>query len=962
MKRVLILLCVAATAGCTSPTLEVMEAKTLAALEGAEVEIEERPIEDARRKALESYQKLLTLNPGSSARPEVIRRIADLKVELGESVPLPDESDPIQIETYRRTVDQHYSEAAEFYQRLLEEFPESETAPSVYYQLAKAYEQQGNDEDILVTLNDLADKYPDLEGLDEVHFRRAELMFSRDDLSGAKRAYQRVIEFGQESAYYERSLYKRGWTLFKQNRFDAGIDEFVTLFDLSLPRRDEGYFELLEKSRTDREFLADALRAVSLSMSYLEGPQSIPEYFEGDRGRPYEDLIYGSLAAHYLEKERFADSALAELEFVAQHPSSRQAPLFQHRAIMAYASADFPERVLEEKRNYVTLYEERYDDWQFRDPELREEVRGHLEVYLDELAKHSHSLAQQEKQPAERDKLLFAAITYYEKYLHHFGDDSNSAPVHFLMSEALFESRRYREATIEYEQVAYKYPKHAQSSEAGYAALVSYDKHQEHLPPVPSREQILDAQARGETAVTESESVRWKRAGIQSARFFFDQFPDHEHAPAVLTRAANDLYALGDHKATVEAATLLVNVRPPVDAKLRFSAWTVLAHSEFEQAHFDRAELAYKQSLSFLKPEDERRGNFIELLAASIYRQGELSREAQDYDAAVNHFLRLGKEVPESPIRIVAEYDAASVLLETEQWTQAISVLTNFRSSYPEHELQAEVTRNLAVAYLNSGSKLDAAREFSRLGSESDNPTFRREASLQAAELYEEAGARKQAIAAYADYVVRYPDPFQDNVELHQKLVELNTEDGNSAGANQWRQKLVNVEATGGAQRSDRTRYLAATATLVLAEPMMASYQRIQLTIPLNESLARKKSGMERALKIYAQAAGYGVQEVSTAATHHTGDIYQSLSSALLDSERPPGLSELELEQYEILLEDEAFPFEEKAIEVYEINTARMPQGVYDEWVERSLAALAQLIPGRYDKPERLDPYVEALE
>ena len=41
----------------------------------------------------------------------------------------------------------------------------------------------------------------------------------------------------------------------------------------------------------------------------------------------------------------------------------------------------------------------------------------------------------------------------------------------------------------------------------------------------------------------------------------------------------------------------------------------------------------------------------------------------------------------------------------------------------------------------------------------------------------------------------------------------------------------------------------------------------------------------------------------------------------------------LEREQYDVMLEEQAYPFEEKAIGLHETNAARAPQGLYDRWV-----------------------------
>src|SRR5690606_26959829 len=116
---------------------------------------------------------------------------------------------------------------------------------------------------------------------------------------------------------------------------------------------------------------------------------------------------------------------------------------------------------------------------------------------------------------------------------------------------------------------------------------------------------------------------------------------------------------------------------------------------------------------------------------------------------------------------------------------------------------------------------------------------------------------------------------------------------------------------------------------------------------------------METALRAYETAAAYEVAAVTTAATFYSGQLYAEFAQALMESERPPNLDQEALEEYELLLEDQAYPFEERAIEFHEINVARAAQGHFDDWVQRSYAALAQLMPARYRKEERHEDLVE---
>ena len=69
-------------------------------------------------------------------------------------------------------------------------------------------------------------------------------------------------------------------------------------------------------------------------------------------------------------------------------------------------------------------------------------------------------------------------------------------------------------------------------------------------------------------------------------------------------------------------------------------------------------------------------------------------------------------------------------------------------------------------------------------------------------------------------------------------------------------------------------------------------------------------------------------------------------------------LSREELEQYDILLEEQAFPFEEKAIDIHLTNFKRIPQGTYDEPTKKSLKALGELMPRR----RQLGPATQTIQ
>ena len=547
---------------------------------------------------------------------------------------------------------------------------------------------------------------------------------------------------------------------------------------------------------------------------------------------------------------------------------------------------------------------------------------------MTDLAAYHHAQAQENHEASEYQ----AAARWYRAYLQSFPDDQNAAETNFLLAEVLYESESFRDAALEYERTAYAYPFHAHGGEAGYAALLAYAKEEERLKGPALAE--------------------WHRAGIESGLRFAAGYPAHEKAPSVQTDAAEKLYALNDYARARDVAQGVVARTPPVEPALQRTAWTVLAHSEFDLADFAAAETAYVQLNTLIPASDPQRGEVVERIASSIYKQGEQARTAGTPDVAVQHFLRVGRAAPTSPIRATAEYDAAAALIQMGDWPRATQVLEDFRANFPKHALAADVTAKLAVAYVEVGNNALAAGEFERIADAGGTPEEKREALWRAAELYAGSGQSVQAATVYGRFVERYPRPVVQAVEARQKLVQIAETNGNQPERTRWLKAIVTADAGAGAERTDRTRYLAAKAQLVLAQPARDAFVSQRLVIPLDKSLKAKQARMKEALAEYNKAADYGVAEVTTAANYEIAELYHALSKDLFASERPKELTKDELEQYDVLLEEQAYPFEEESIELHEVNAARTADGIYDEWVKKSLAALAQLLPVRYAKTE----------
>lgn len=903
------------------------EPETIGQLKGKPFEVVQRPVSgDTREQAKKNYDAFLASGDDNQLRPEAMRRLADLRLEDEQARQAEAAVSELQGVDHESTI--------LMYQTLLRDYPNYPHKDKALYQLARAYEDSGKTELALQTLEQLVREHPSTALRAEAEFRRGEVLFVDRNYRGAELAYAAVLATGADSPFYERALYKQGWARFKQSFYDEALDAFIMLLDRRLAQGTEA---LDTMTRAERELMDDSLRVVSLSFSYQEGAASVGEYFQRRGERKYEDLIYANLGQLYLGKERYTDAAEVFNAFVARHPLHRQAPAFQVQVMAAYQAGGFPSLVLEAKKDFVERYALTGPYWKAHDQSEVPEVVAALKSNIHDLARHYHALAQQSKKPTDYAE----AARWYQAFLDSFPQSEETPHMNFMLAEIYFESQQFDRAAQAYEKTAYDYPAHDKGGEAGYAALLAYDKHAATLPA--------------------GERAAWQRRSIDSAQRFAERYPQHPQAYTVLTKASEDLFKLGEFAAAIQAAQKVTEA-PQASLELRRTAWTVVAHASFDLQDFQRAEGAYQQSLNLLPAQDPSRQPLVERLAAAIYRQGEQARAAGDLRAAADHFTRVGRNAPGASIAVTADYDAAAVLLELRDWQQSTQQLEAFRQQHPQHELQAEVTRKLAVAYLETGQAPQAAVEFERVARDSDDPQLQRQALWQAAELYEQAQMRSQAIAAWQAFAQRFPSPLESAIEARQHVIDLHAANGAGAERLAAIAELVKAEAAGRAnERTDRTRYLAALGALELAGPTAQAYRQIALKAPLKQNLELKKRRMQQAVDAYTQIANYGVAEAITAATYEIGAIYRHFGQALLKSERPAGLSADELAQYDILLEEQAYPFEEKAIEVHEANVARIASGIYDEWIKKSLQQLAELLPARYGKQERGEAHVAEL-
>jgi tetratricopeptide (TPR) repeat protein len=872
-----------------------------------------------RDRAIASYRDYLARYPDGAEHDSITRRLADLLVEQAADMQLEAVTNRENSGALEAAARQSWGEAISRYEYLLNKYPDGPDTTDLLYQLSRAYEESGQAQQALTSIDQLLAQEPvaNLRLYADTRFRRGELLFGEGAFTEAGQSYQAVVDLGASVPAYEQALYKLGWSLFKQERYMDALPVLFDFLDRKIPPGEVFDAQLPRLSPADREQVADVFRVVSMSFAQLGGVDSADAFFRRYGSRSYADHVYLVLAELYVGQEQVTEAARTWRVLAQRAPLGPDAPRLTARAISLYRQAGFQQRVVETETVFVGAYGMGADFWTVHAPQDFPDVLQVLQSSLQELAHVTHEQARK-TQDAEAVR---AAEQWYREYLAAFGDEADAADMNYQLAELLYENGQYRQAIDEYERAAWSRGDHPHAADAALGAQRASEK---VLQQVAATDRIAVAE----------------RATAGALRFVLT-YPDHPAAPVLLAQTGTALLEQQQYDTARDISEqVLANAlaEPPV---LRQAAWSIQAQAQYGLGDYPAAAAAYSHSLQLAGQDDPRRLALQEGLATTTYKQAEQTSRLGDKQAAVALYQQAAQLAPGLSLRSKAQYEAATALLSQESWTEAIRTLEQFRRDYPDDPLQAEVTRKLAYAHDRSGNSSQAATEYLRLGQDRQQAdALQREALLRAADIYAQTGAVRQAISTRELYLKRFPQPAAAAVDVMQQLAGLEAGNGNARRRQHWLGEIIRLDRKAG---NARTRVPAAEATLELAENQLAAFRRVQLVNPVQTSLARKLQAMKQALQAFEAAIGYGVTPVTTAATYQIASMYDELGHALLASERPASLTAEELAEYNLLLAEQAAPFEQQAIDIYSTNAQRSGGERQDPWVAKSMQRLDEL-------------------
>ncbi len=516
-------------------------------------------------------------------------------------------------------------------------------------------------------------------------------------------------------------------------------------------------------------------------------------------------------------------------------------------------------------------------------------------------------------------------MTSYQKFLSDFSKEMEAPRIEYFLGEAYFETDQFEQAASAYEISAYQYPLHLYSQEAGFAALISYEK------------AVLKSQ-------NASDSLR--PALLKSCQTFIKTFPDSSKKQTVLFKAMSLALEIGNSgEGRVYAKQILETPLNKISVEMIVQTHYLLAKNSFYDQDYNSAETEFKQALAWSRradyhdPDGPPQGELTAFLASIQYKRAESLKNQLKWKEAASAFYHLYEELPGSELAPVSLMNSGSAFLEVKDYDSALNSFNTITVHYPQSPYFLEAESALTALYEKKGKWNEAAGGYEVLISRTADPDKKNGFSDKLYSLYykddnwtklnqvlnpairDHSLNNVKWLYFYAISAKELKKESETLLAVEKSLALLNQNGLRGSGEEEWVMKSL----------------------LLKGDILYHQFVSTALSSPLEKSLPLKKEKLKGALDTFTLAAQSSNPEIASEALYHIGNLFEQFANDLSRSERPKELTPEQSEIYEGLLKNQITPLYQKAIEIYQKNLTFSNQ-IENDWIRRSEARYRQLI------------------
>ena len=615
---------------------------------------------------------------------------------------------------------------------------------------------------------------------------------------------------------------------------------------------------------------------------------------------------------------RYEDAIETYEEILKRYPNSAKAPFVEQSLIKSLRIERRPAEADALQTSFVDRYGKGSAWYEAnKNPELRKEVDTLLWTIMNNEILAHHRAARENKDPAEYDK----ALALYRKTLAYFPMDENLYETQFRYAECLYESGRFEEAAVEYGNVA---------------RIEPFDKYREQAASkrIQSLEGLRD-QGKIGTAVL-----------IAGYADYVKMNPDSEKTPLLLFKQGEVLFNDAQYDQAAAQFSMIIQKYPELPQAAK--AWTLELESLFHSGRYPELEIFATQFLTqpFRSPRNRKTGHVISCGLPSsnrpvLHRTPETSRRPPPGTRSST-----GRHLP-IEIAPDALFNAAVCYKEIGDWPKASACFEEITLRYPDSKhyeaallaplpttrRQASMTRSLPSSTSCTGwirTMNWPGNRCSRLASTTTRPASAIWRSSRL--LPTEPDTRRISSGASRSNICR---PRRPKTRATWPSPCASTRSSLAA--------YSKAKASGATIDLDPS--YVAHAQYTLLQPRFQQYESIRLVAPPQEEPDPQAGPfLTDWCPDYMKVVKTGQGEYALASAYSVGLAYEDFWESLLHSELPSGMSEEETGLYKDMLNEQAAPYRQKAIDAYRATLNRATeQGLFNAWVLKAYGQLATL-------------------
>lgn len=302
----------------------------------------------------------------------------------------------------------------------------------------------------------------------------------------------------------------------------------------------------------------------------------------------------------------------------------------------------------------------------------------------------------------------------------------------------------------------------------------------------------------------------------------------------------------------------------------------------------------------------------------ALFYMAKNSHRFFSFDKAVRLYLSLARSFPKSKRVEYAVYTAAQLQEMQGNLDDAAGLYRKYAADFPERD--------------------DAAQ-----------------ALFAAGLVYEKMGDKDRQISLWKEFIGKHSQtPGADSrvVEANLRLGDLYKDAGNWRGAKKFYEATISEFESRALQPGTKTAAFPAKARFELVDYDFRRYETMKLQGSLakqGRTIQAKRALLQQLEGQYVEVFPYKAFGWTIASYYRVGQLYELFARMLYDAPDPSGLSDIEMDDYRTMIEDEGLKWENVAIERYEVTVKQARNlKIVNDWSMKSLAALNRYKPQQY--------------